>query len=240
MPSPWQIVLETLGDRLDEELLPSLYDAVSVPTAEVRAWLRESGVPWLDPDMPGGAALAEVEAAAQRVVGQAQGRAAALGAVSGVAGAVAIPPEVLASLVHSLRLAQRLAVMFGFDPETDRGRVVLWRALAQAYEVELPAQGSVGVRVRDLPDVVRAQLPASRQASLFLARQVVWRSVLAVASRVTRVVPGVGAGIAAWSGYRRTETMGRRMIDVYKRAADATPWEIEDETPAVEVGRDAG
>jgi hypothetical protein len=208
---------------------------VSVPTAEVRAWLREEGIPFLDPDGDQGPSLQEVEAAAERIVGQAQGRAVALGVASGLAGAVAIPPEILATLVHVLRLSQRLAVMFGFDPETDRGRVLLWRALAAAYEVELPSQGSVGVRVRDLPEVVRAQLPATRQASLWLTRQVFWRSVMTAAGRVIRVVPGLGAGIAGWSGYRRTAAMGRRMIAVYRGGADAVPWELGDEEAAIEV-----
>ena len=42
-------------------------------------------------------------------------------------------------------------------------------------------------------------------------------------------------GIAGWSGYRRTRGMGRRMIAVYRRAADATPFEIGEEEDAVEV-----
>lgn len=235
MPTPLQMVMELLGERLDEDLLPAIYEAASVPTAEVRAWLREQGLPYLDPEAGVYASLEELREAGEKVIGQAQGRAAAIGVVSGLGGAVAIPPEVLATLVHVLRMAQRLAVLYGFDPEDDRGKMLLWRALAAAYGFELPAQASVGMRVRDLPEAIRSQLPASRQGTAWLARQVVWRSVMTVASRVTRVVPGLGAGIAGWSGYRRTEAMGRKMLDVYRRAADATEFDLADERPAIEI-----
>lgn len=235
MASPWQVLFELVGERVDEDLLPAIYEAASVPTSEVRAWLRERGLPHLDPEVGEVATLQEVEAAAEQVVSQAQGRAAMLGGVSGLAGAVAIPPEVLATLIHNLRLAQRLAVMFGVDPETDRGKMILWRALAAAYQFELPASGAVGLKVRDLPQALRAQVPATQQAAGWLARQVVWRSVMSVAGRVTRVIPGFGAGVGAWGGYRRTATMGQRMIGVYRRAADAAPFELVDEEQAVEV-----
>lgn len=234
--SPWSPLLEVLGERLDEDLLPAVYAAASVPTEDIRAWLRESGLTHVDLATGLRPALAEIDDAAKTVVSSAKGRAATMGALGGLAGAVAIPPEILASLVQTLRLAQRLAVMYGLDPETDAGKLVLWRALAAAYEVELPTEGALGVKVRDLPTVMKSQLPATRQATAWLARQVVVRTVMGAATRVTRLIPGLGSGIAAWSAHRRMDGMGTRMIEVYRRHADLGTFDVEDEEIAVEVG----
>ena len=236
MASPWSVLLQAMGERLDEDLLPAVYAAASVPTADIRQFFRDNGLAHLDPQAGANPGLPELEAAADRVIATARGRAAALGAVGGLAGAIAIPPEVLASLVQTLRLAQRLGVLYGFDPETETGKLVMWRAIAAGYEITLPSQGPIGLKVRDLPDVLRNQVPATRQASGWVARQVATRSVMSVANRVTRLIPGLGAGMAAWGAHRRIDAMGHRMAAVYARACNDTAFDVEDEVLAVEVG----
>lgn len=240
MASPFSIILESLGERLDEDLLPALYAAASVPTAEIRAWLREAGHAHLDADTGSFPAASDLDEAAVAVVRVTRDRATMLGLASGFVGPVAIPPEVLASMVQVLRLAQRLAVLYGFDPETDAGKVMLWRAIAAAYEVEMPMQGPVGLKVRELPELLRAQLPATRQATVWLARQVVVRTITSMASRITRYIPGLGAGLAGMGARRRTDAMGARMIAVYRRGCDAIDFDLEGEESAIEVVTERG
>jgi len=235
MASPVSVLLQALGERLDEDLLPAIYTAASVPTADVRAWMRESGIPFVDTDAGAYPSPSELEDAARRVIVHARDRATAFGIASGFVGAVAIPPEVLASIVSTLRLAQRLAVLHGFDPETEAGRILMWRALAAAYEFELPTQGPVGLKVRELPDLLRSQVPATRQASAWLARQVLVRATSTVMRRVTRIVPGLGAGLAGWGAHRRTRAMGERMTEVYRRVMTGAPFDLGAEELAVEV-----
>lgn len=235
MASPLSVLLQALGERLDEDLLPAIYTAASVPTADVRAWMRDTGIPFHDPAAGSCPSSADLDDAAARIVAHARDRATAFGVASGFMGAVAIPPEVLASIVSTLRLAQRLAVLHGFDPETDVGRLVMWRALAAAYELELPAQGPVGLKVRELPDLLRSHVPATRQASAWLARQVVVRATATIMSRITRLIPGLGAGLAGWGANRRTHAMGGRMAEVYRRAMTGAPFELEGEEIAVEI-----
>ena len=237
--TPWQVFLDTLGDevraRLDGDLLPALYTAVSVPTAQIRAELRESGLAFSDAQTGQWPTAQALEDSAARLVIEARRRGVGLGVASGLVGAVAIPPEVLASLILALRLGQRLAVVYGFDPETMAGRLVLWRAVAAAYEINLPAQAQVGMRVRDLPDLFKSQLPAGPQAATWMARQVATRAVLTAISRVTRLIPGLGAGIGGITAHRRTDAMGARMLVVFRRSAEAQPFDLLDETVAVEV-----
>lgn len=235
MASPLSLLLSALGERLDEDLLPAVYTAASVPTSDVRAWMRDTGIVFVDPDAGVYPHHTDLHDAAHRVVRHTRDRATMIGVAGGFLGAVAIPPEVLASLVSTLRLAQRLAVLHGFDPETDAGKLVMWRALAAAYEVELPTQGPVGLKVRDLPEMLKAQLPATQQASGWLARQVVVRATSTVVGRFTRIVPGLGAGLAGWGAHKRTRAMGARMIEVYRRAMNAAPFELAGEELAIEV-----
>lgn len=235
MASPLNTLMSALGERLDEDLLPAVYTAASVPTADIRAWMRDTGIPFVDPAAGVYPSASDLDEAARRVVRHTRDRATILGVAGGLFGAVAIPPEVLATLVSNLRLAQRLAVLHGFDPETDAGKLVLWRALAAAYEIQLPTQGPVGLKVRDVPDMLKSQLPATRQASAWLARQLVVRTSANVMKRITRVIPGLGAGLAGYGAHKRTRRMGERMTEVYRRAMNAAPFELDGEELAVEV-----
>lgn len=235
MASPWSVIASAVGDRLDAELLPTLYERASVPTAEIRAELRAAGIHFCDPDCgenPDAIALAE---AARMVASSATRTATAMGIAGGFVGVFAIPPEMVAQLIQSLRTAQRLAVVYGFDPDGDTGKIVLWRAIAAAYDVELPTEGKVGLRVRELPRIVSAQLPASRIGTTWLARQMLNRGLGVVAARAGRLVPGLGAGFGGWSAHRRASEMAARMINVYARASAAMPFDLDDESLAVEI-----
>lgn len=237
--TPWQTLIELLGgevkDRLDGDLLPALYAAVSVPTAIIRSELRDEGLSFIDPEAGLWPGVQQLDESAKKMIVSAQRRGVGLGVASGLVGAVAIPPEVLAGLVLALRLGQRLGVIFGFDPETDAGRLVLWRAVAAAYDIDLPQQAQVGMRVRDLPELLRSQLPAGQQAATWMARQVATRALMTAVSRVTRLIPGLGAGVGGYSAHKRIEVMGARMLTVFRRSVEAQPFDLLDESLAVEV-----
>ncbi|MBA2321197.1 MAG: hypothetical protein H0V89_08575, partial [Deltaproteobacteria bacterium] len=141
MAAPW---LTEMFDHADRRLLAGGYSGMSVGTSEVRQQLDALKWPYVHPDRPAPAPH-EVDHTAKRVIAAARSRSGWMAAVAGLAGGWAMPPEVLATAVATLRLAQRLAVVHGLDPESDQGRMALWRALASALEVELPPDGPVGV-----------------------------------------------------------------------------------------------
>jgi hypothetical protein len=235
MPSPWSTLAELLTDRLDADLVPLLYIAASVSPSQIRSEFEEDGIPYLDPATGRNPPQAELILAAERVVRDSRNQVTALAAVAGLAGAVALPPEVLANIIQMLRLAQRLSVLFGFDPETDAGKLVMFRALAAAYELELPPQAQVGLKVRDLPMLLRNQVPATRNGGLWLVRQMSQRTLAVALRRVVRLVPGLGSGISTWGALRRVENAGRRMVEVFHRASAGAGWELGEESIAVEV-----
>jgi len=220
--SLWRDVLHLVEQRLDENLLPALYAAASLDTAGIReelqgedlayADLREGRVPPMD----------DLDATAETLIERGRKRAGAVGAAGGVAGAAGVPPEVLALLIQTLRLAQRLAVVYGFDPETDRGQVMLWRAMGAAYQVDVP-EGQLQMRVRDLPSTMKHNLPPAKQAAVWMTRRVVRRAVWQVAAKGVRLVPGLSTGLSAWSAQKRVQAQGRRMADVLRRACEVHP-----------------
>lgn len=210
--------LADVVDRADRQLAGGGYESVSVRTAEVRKALDAAGWPYIHPERPA-PPIADVEQTAQRLVRAAKRQSGLLAMAAGFVGPWSVPPEVAVATVATLRLAQRLAIAFGFDPETDRGRMILFRALADALDVELPERGPVGVRVSELPALA---FPNARpdNIALWLARALVRRSMWSVAGRITRFVPVVASGLGAWSARSRTQLLGTKMIGVYRRAAE--------------------
>ena len=95
-----------IEERLDEELLPAIYATLSVSTETLRHELLGHHME------RSGASIDDLDAAAEDLIQSAAKRSMAIGAAGGVGGAVAIPPEIVAQLVASLRLAQRLGVLY--------------------------------------------------------------------------------------------------------------------------------
>jgi len=215
--------IDELGERLDGGLLPALYRVASVPPGVVRAHLDAAGLAYTDAATGRLPSLTELDATAQRVVAEASRGAALRGAAAAFGGLTTLAPEALAALVQSLRLAQRLAVIYGHDPDTDRGRVLLTRALAQAWNIDLPADGSVSSRLRQLPDVVRSRLRGTPRQLSAIARVIARRAFLQAGKRVGRLIPGFGSTLGAASARRDLRRQGAAMADIYRRAWQGDP-----------------
>lgn len=235
MDDPWRVLFRELGLRADEDLLPSLVAAASVTPADVRRELSEAGLAWHDPAAGMEPSREQLGVTAQRLMRRSSRRATLRGALGGMVGAAAIPPEVLAALVQSLRLAQRLAVVYGVEPDTDHGRIIVWRALAAAWQIELPTQGALGIKLSDLPALVVQRLPARSSATADLARTLALRAAVSVGARASRMVPGLGSGIAALQARRTQRQQGERMQRVFEREWDAGRFDDADIQEAVEV-----
>lgn len=224
---PW---LRELLARADADLAAGGYRVVSVDPERVRRQLRTAGRPFLDPAGPV-PPLQDLDATARWLLGQTRFNSSALGGFAGLAGLVSVPPEIAAQAIGLVRLAQRLAVVYGFDPDTDRGRTALWRALAAGLEVDLP-DGPVATRASDLPRVLGASVtPTSVGTALTVA--VAHESARFVAGRFGRFLPLVSSLFAARDARRRTSEVGGRMIDVLSRLSE--PGALPDVHDALEI-----
>lgn len=212
-------LLRELAEHMDSRLLEGWLHTVSVPSPRVRSSLRSAGRPFVEHGSPR-PSEADLEATAAWVVGQARWTGGTMGGLAGLGGAASVPPEILATVVHGLRLGQRLCIVYGFDPQTDRGRMVLWRTLAAGFDVELPPQGPVGLRLSELPAVLGPRDGVATVGGA-LARAVVRRSAWMVVGRLSRMVPLVSAGLSASDGQRRMAEIGARMSAALRRTAEA-------------------
>lgn len=223
MASLWNLIIGEIGARLDDELLPRLYAAIGLNTAEVRGELTDWGLPFFDPVTGRMPDLLELEAAAEEIIRRSSRAATLGGAVAGFAGAAALPPEIAAALVQTLRLGQRLCVLYGIDPDTDRGRLILWRAFAAAWEIELPRQGALDLRLRALPGLLRAQVGDADRSMQAFARVLAVRAAVTVGRRTLKILPGMGAALSAYDARKRMRDHGHRMLPVIQRSWEGVP-----------------
>lgn len=200
--------------RADDRLLTGALRAVSVSTERERARLRAAGRPFADPEAAEPVALEALDRTADWQIDRAASRAAALSGATGLAGALGVPPEAAATVLAAVRLGQRLAVVYGFDPHTDRGRMVLWRALAAGFEIELPEGGRVGMRASELPAVVAPRWIRPRTVGTELTGRMLRRAArMATPGRALPTLDGASRA--------PLRAIGERMRDVLRRLSDA-------------------
>jgi len=227
---------EDLLLRADDQMLVGMYAAVSVSTSRERTRLRQSNKPFVDRDQRSVPTRDEIERTARWVIDNSRVSSMALGGIAGALGPMSVPPEVMLSLLRAVRLAQRLAVVYGFDPDSDSGRMAMWRALAAGFEVDLPSEGPLGMRVSDIPEMIGTpSLPDPSTVAGTLAKRALRRTFWRVAGRVTRWVPVMAIGAAANGAGGHTSTLGEEMMAVYARLAELPLARLSMVDDAVEV-----
>ena len=222
--TPLEQVFQNLSERIDEDLLPVLYEAASVPTVVIRAELEAAGLAWSDPSRGRSPSVHELRLSAEAVIQRSTRRATIRGALASTMGLLAVPPELAAAFVQTLRLAQRLVVVFGHEHESDRGKLILGRVLAAGLEIELPEQARVDFRVQGLPAMVRQEGQDQPRALERVARFAGRRVVVGVGTRIGRSIPGFGLGIGAWSARRQLRKQAARMLPVLEASWEGVPW----------------
>ena len=230
---PW--ILTDMMSRVDDRLVAGWYRTMSVQTDRERRRLRTARRPFVDPRRTEKPTLTDLDHTAHWIIEQSRFGAAALGGFAGLAGFASVPPEIVASIVTVLRLGQRLALVYGFDPDTDRGQMALWRALAAGYDVDLPDRGPVGIRVTDLPAIVAPRALAPRTVSGDLAAQIVRKSAWMIAGRITRLMPLMSSSTSAVRGRQNMGEIGERMRLVFRQMAEVPYSERQALEDALEI-----
>jgi len=231
----WAQLASDLAARLDTELPERISGSLGVDPAEFQADLRAAGLSFADPARTEAVDAASLQATAEKLIRRATRRAMVTGAIGGMAGLAGVPPEIAWRLVQLLRLAQQLSVVYGHDPSTDKGRLLVQRALAASFDVQLPDQQSVGLKVSDLPAVLRDAVPTAHQGGSWLARAAVRQTVRSVTRPIARSIPGLGAGPGAWLARRAMQEQAEQIHGVFLRAWEGPRWSGTEIIEAVEV-----
>lgn len=207
MSTAWSDLVE----RFDSGLGRRGYRFLSVDVDRERARLRAAGRPFAGGGAPP-CPTRELDATAAWLL-QLEVRRRGLGArLAGMAGAASVPGEVLGRSLVLLRLAQRLCIVYGFDPRADRGRTAFWRALGAALEADLPSHAPLDSRASS---VLRADDPS---LASHLSRALLLRSQSDTMARITRFVPVLG-GLSRPAADPALQAAGERMIGVLSRLA---------------------
>ena len=204
-------ILRDLGVRVDEDLPPAVIKRIGVDVEAFHLELNERGFRYdlrESPDRPNAEALRR---SAEYAIANSVRSAGMLGAASGIAGMFGVPPEALARVIQSFRLAQRIAIIYGYDPESDRGGMHIKRALSSAWGFELPDQAKVDLKVSDLRAVMRSGLPALHDGPAWMARTLTRTATAAVSRRFSRLIPGLGAGMGLLHARRFAREQGERI-----------------------------
>lgn len=204
--------------QLDERGVAMLYRSISVSVSRTRSRLRAAGLPFVEPGVVAPRPV-ELDATAQWVIAQSRASSAAVGGMAGLWGILSIPPEIGAYLVATVRMAQRLAIVYGFDPESDRGRMALAQALAVGFDIELPERGRMSLSLTDLFQVL-SKGPGSTSFGAVLTRSLLSRTARMIGGRATRFVPLLSSGFVAADNQRRTGEIGAKMLGVFTRLAE--------------------
>ena len=204
-------LLKELGVRVDEDLPPAVMKRISVDLETYQIELGERGYQYDLKDSLSRPEGTELARSAEYAIKSSVRSAGMLGAASGVAGMFGVPPEALARIIQTYRLAQRIAIIYGHDPASDRGGMHVRRAMSAAWGFDLPDQANVDLKLSDFRGVMTAGLPALHDGPAWMARTLTKTATAAVGRRVSRWVPGFGAGMALVQARRLAQEQGARI-----------------------------
>lgn len=220
-------------ERLDLDAADRMYQRISVDPRRFRRTLHTAGRVHVEEGQPRPSAEA-LRATGTWVIEQASFRSGAVGGIAGLSGAASVPAEVAARGLATLRLAQRLLLLYGFDPSSDRGQTALWKVLAAGLEIAVPDQALVGTKATDLPRAVATG--DTRTVGGELVSALVRRTTRSVLSRAVRLVPLLGVASNARAASQRIGAAGHRMLDVLDRLYEPpAPDQVEDAEEVEEV-----
>jgi hypothetical protein len=207
-------LLRIIGGRLDEDVPPATYRAVSIDPEEYRVELSQRGLRFAKDGAP--ATVDDLDRSADAAIATTVRSAGVVGVASGMAGWLGVPPEAAARLVQSARLAQRLAVIYGHDPLTDRGQAHVHKALANAWGIELPNQTRADMKLSDIPSLFRSAKPTKGHGPTFMLTTLSTAALSTTKRRFTRLIPGLGAALGLLGARKLAREHGQVMKGILR------------------------
>lgn len=214
-----------------------LYEIISVSPEDVLADARGLGIKVASIAELRSVRTSVLDGLADQYIRNAKLMTSLSGAGLGAGGLVLAGPELSILSASIVRLAQRLAVVYGFDYQSPAESLHVWSAIARALGVENITDGTSKVAVRSIPKLL-ATGPARSGVFKSLIRMIAARLGLLVTERgLARALPLVGAGVAAVSNYQLIRDLGGK-IQGYFRERHIT-WKVEKADDPVGASKDA-
>ena len=193
-----------------------VYDMISVDPDDVLADARGIGIQVRSVEDLRSVRTSVLDGLADQYIRNAKLMTSLSGAGLGAGGLMLVGPDVSILAASLLRLAQREAIVYGFDYRVPSESLHVWAALGRALGVEKVADGAGQVAVRNLPKLL-AQGAGKSTAFKALIKAIAARLGLLVTERgLARALPLVGAGVAAVTNYQIVRELGEKMRTYFR------------------------
>ena len=214
-----------------------LYEIISVAPEDILADARGLGIRVTSIAELRAVRASVLDGLADQYIHNAKLMTSLSGAGLGAGGLVFAGPELSILGASLVRLAQRLAIVYGFDYKNPAEEIHVWTAIARSLGVENIVDGTSKVAVRSIPRLL-ATGPARSGIFKSLIRMIAARLGLLVTERgFARALPLVGAGVAAVSNFQLIRDLGGR-LQGYFRERHVT-WKAEKTDDTVAAANDA-
>lgn len=208
-------LLRQLQANMDDGLMSQLYAVASVRPDEIIIGLRSAGVDVYTLREIAHIPTEHLDPFAEGQIISTRRSSALSGASFGFGGLLSVAPEVLYMMTTLLRLAQRMSLTYGYEVDSQRGRLDLWTTLGHALGIQLDLEGLESDLYKGLPTLIgrgRFKDPLL----LKIAQKVLMAIALRMTTRFTRFIPVVGAGVGGVTNYAYFSKVGHSLKDDYR------------------------
>jgi hypothetical protein len=192
-----------------------LYELISVSSDDILADAKGLGIQIRSIDELRSVRTTVLDGLADQYIRNAKLMTSLSGAGLGAGGLLMVGPEISILAANILRMAQRLAIVYGFDYKQPGEALHVWAALARALGVEKVSDGAGSVAVRNLPKLLAGG--ARTQAFKSLIKMIAARLGLLVTERgLARALPLVGAAVAGVTNYQLVRDLGGKIQSYFR------------------------
>lgn len=208
-------LLKQLQEAMNEGLLTQLYRAASVAPEEILKGLRSRGLEVFTVGEIWRVPTPLLDAAVDDFLQQKSRSTGLISAGFSAGGILTLLPELMWQMTTVLRLGQRIALTYGEEVATPKGRLDLWQNIAQVLDLNIDLEGLESDLKVNMPMMVNTH-PMRDPMLVRLVEAVLMGMARRMATRVIRMVPMLGAGIGGLRTYRQTRQYGDRFKKIYR------------------------
>lgn len=192
-----------------DQLLTMGYDAITLASDGVYSYMNDRfNVDVKSPADTFKVPLPTLDQAAEDAIRQSQFDGALQGGVLGAGGIATIPMDIGTLIRASVRLAQRIAMTYGFGVRSEAEKAAIWTVLGEAAGVEDKGASVSRLLLESMPGIMQ-ESPYHRVLMFKLVREIVLQLVWKEGQRgLQRLFPLAGSVIGAVGNYKYLAGVG--------------------------------
>ena len=187
------------------------YYLLSIQAGDTKRIFQEQGIPFRDEAHSVHYSRGVLRNAASQITERTAKKAAIRGSFGSLLGPYTSAIEHILFLLQTIRLAQRIALIYGEDFTTEQGKIKLSKAISKAYGIEIPKNMKWNTSTSDVLTV----LGKGQQAILYLILQQLKKQQR---KQLKKMIPGIGLVFGAKDNYHEIIRLGKRLSIYYSKS----------------------